>query len=905
MSSENNQNKTEENSNKISNTILLTIDSIIKLKEFLNQDEIKNDYLDIDILFRHYINSKSSEDIENILLLFIPHLDINYQNQYYENSTILMYLVNEGLINLTQKLLDNFSDDIDLTILDNKKENIFFKIINCSNEQGKLNLFKNTFELLEDDKKKDIISNRNNQGQSLLELALFIGNSDITNLLINEGEKLDYKNNISNENSLHFAIKGKNPYCLKIILQNMTNDLINQCLNEKNKNGETPIQLATKMNLTPMIRLLTEAGKNKIKEEKNENNNLEIHQVTDLLCDLNSNNYTEIIKLIKDNFYLNDWNLIFIEKLSDEQEGNKINFDVLKKIVDFFDEDVKYNKDKEIYFLNYMTEAYNLSDFPEMLSIFKNYLDNKTQSDYIFFVNSILMLIDKSLMYQLNNFSQSLIQTLINFLNNYTKEDKNKKYENAFIKYLNYKEILNPSENIKEITSLYQCYLNINQNNYDKAQEYLSEFKSFYSKNKQNIKIPIYHTLNTFYHILKIRIDYFNNIQFKFFQHLTNLSSNKEINSIIFYYNSMGIHQLKQKRYSYAEYCFKFCENLIRKNESLTYCYLNNVLYNIALCYFYTKKYEKSYKILSSLKGLDLMSTNPYFFYRLGLCCLERELKEKKKNSNEENLNDIVQESLFSSENENINFKKRFILVNRTPSSFIGYDNVNEKLTEAIFAFKQALLIIKGNTFYNKEIYNTFNNCKEIEINDLKFENNDLNDNKSFQYIQIFPSIYLNLIFCLIRNENYLEAIQYCLEFRKYDSNNNYKYAIDNFLIEAYIRINEYVKALEILQKQNFSYNNIDSKGSFYTSSNQLVYNEVNYRLALCINLIKIQLLNNNFQDVEKNINSMISLLNYPSDSELPPYAINIILYYLLVTNKNELAIETLKHRRMPKFINK
>ena len=299
------------------------------------------------------------------------------------------------------------------------------------------------------------------------------------------------------------------------------------------------------------------------------------------------------------------------------------------------------------------------------------------------------------------------------------------------------------------------------------------------------------------------------------------------------------------------------------------------------------------------------MSTNPYFFYRLGLCCLERELKEKKKNSNEENLNDIVQESLFSSENENINFKKRFILVNRTPSSFIGYDNVNEKLTEAIFAFKQALLIIKGNTFYNKEIYNTFNNCKEIEINDLKFENNDLNDNKSFQYIQIFPSIYLNLIFCLIRNENYLEAIQYCLEFRKYDSNNNYKYAIDNFLIEAYIRINEYVKALEILQKQNFSYNNIDSKGSFYTSSNQLVYNEVNYRLALCINLIKIQLLNNNFQDVEKNINSMISLLNYPSDSELPPYAINIILYYLLVTNKNELAIETLKHRRMPKFINK
>ena len=902
MSSENNEN--EENSNKNSNTILLSIDSIVKLEEFLNQEEIKNDYLDIDILFRHYINSKSTEDYQKIFSLFIPHLDINYQNKYYENTTILMFLVFEGLLNLVQKLLENFSDDVDLTILDDKKENLFFKIINCSNEQGKLNLFKNTFELLEDDKKKEIISNRNIQGQSLLELTLFIGNSDITNLLINEGEKLDYKNNITNENSLHFAIKGKNPYCLRLILRSMSNDLINICLNEKNKNGETPIQLATKMNLSPMIKLLTEAGKNKIKEDKNDNNNLEIHQVTDLLCDLNSNNCNDIIQLIKNNFYLNDWNSIFIEKLSDEQEGNKLNFDILKKIVDFFDEDVKYNKDKEIYFLNYMTEAYSLSDFPEMLSIFKNYLDNKTQSDYIFFVNSILMLIDKGLLYQLNNFSQSLIQSLINFLNNFSNNEKSKKYENSFIKYLNNKEILTPSENIKEITSLYQCYLNINQNNYDKAQEYLSEFKLSFSKNKQNTKIPIYNTLNTFYHILKVRIDYFNNIQFKFFQHLTNLSSNKELNSIIFYYNSMGIHQLKQKRYSYAEYCFKCCENLIRKNESVTYFYLNNVLYNIALCYFYSKKYEKCYKILSSLKGLDLMSTNPYFFYRLGLCCLERELQDKKISSNEDNLNDVVHETLFSSENENQGFKKRFILVNRTPSSFSEYENINEKLIEAIYSFKQALLIIKGNTFYNKEIYNTFINCKEIEIN-LNKNNNDFNDNKYFQYSQIFPSIYLNLIFCLIRIENYSEAIETCFEFRKYDTNNNYKYAIDNFLIEAYIRINEYVKALEILSKQNFSYDNIDSKGSFFTSSNQLVYNEVNYRLALCINLIKIQLLNNNFQEVEKNINSMISLLNYPSDSELPPYAINIILYYLLVTNKNELAIETLKHRRIPKFINK
>ena len=94
-------------------------------------------------------------------------------------------------------------------------------------------------------------------------------------------------------------------------------------------------------------------------------------------------------------------------------------------------------------------------------------------------------------------------------------------------------------------------------------------------------------------------------------------------------------------------------------------------------------------------------------------------------------------------------------------------------------------------------------------------------------------------------------------------------------------------------------------KGNFFTSGNNLIYSEVSFKLSLCINIIKIQLLNNNFQEAEKNINSMISLLNYPSELELPSFVLNIILYYLLITNKNDLAIETLKHRKIPKFIYK
>ena len=49
----------------------------------------------------------------------------------------------------------------------------------------------------------------------------------------------------------------------------------------------------------------------------------------------------------------------------------------------------------------------------------------------------------------------------------------------------------------------------------------------------------------------------------------------------------------------------------------------------------------------------------------------------------------------------------------------------------------------------------------------------------------------------------------------------------------------------------------------------------------------------------------MLSLLNYPSKKDLAPYVINIILYYLLRTNKNDIAVQILKFRNVPKSFNK
>ena len=119
-------------------------------------------------------------------------------------------------------------------------------------------------------------------------------------------------------------------------------------------------------------------------------------------------------------------------------------------------------------------------------------------------------------------------------------------------------------------------------------------------------------------------------------------------------------------------------------------------------------------KDFNSLKNLEVI-INPFLYYRLGLCCSEKDLIERKQMTKSENVNNLVNQNIFKSEgNEPI--KKRFILVYHNPSNlnnnntYLDRDNINE----AIFNFKQCLLIIKGNTLFNKEIYDAFHDYKEL-----------------------------------------------------------------------------------------------------------------------------------------------------------------------------------------------
>ena len=970
--------------------ILKKVDTIEKLEGFLKKKKKSSkDHSNYDILFRYFINKDTPEDqLDHLLEIFLPKLDTNFQSQANGNTTPMMHLLGEGLNSLCEQLIQKNGEKLDLTLKDNEQENIFFKIINSSNDNRKVNLFKMALTLLkeesEEEEKKETLDVINSSGKSLIESALNIGNSDISSMLLMEGIDPKIKNNVTGDNLLHFAIRGKNPFCLKMILNTVDQDIIYEFIKETNKDNETPIQLANKLNISTIVKQLNDfisgEKKSKISGENNED------EIYDLLSQLTEDNTDKIINSIKKNYYVNDWNNLFLEIIKKNQSNQKYDIELNQKINEYFNftkelneidekmniinnnniEDEKEEEEEKkseikypiclnmkenkksikyepnnIHFLNYIVGTEHSGNFQNMLNVFKTYIENykeenKSVNNYIFYVNTIIILIEKSLKQNLIDFANILIINLNQFLQNNNIDTQSFDFKNSnsnqFLKYLSVNEVINPTTDLKGLTTLYQCNLNIIKGNFEKAQENLGEFKSIFyggEKEKKNKNSePIHKTMEYLYHFLKVKVDYFSNNQFKLNKHLSAMDKYKaNKDSTLFYYNFLGIINMKQGHYSYAEYCFKYCRNIIIQNSMLYLKYLDGVEYNLALCYFFTKDYDKSIEILKKIKNVESMKNNPYLYYRLALCYIEKEFLKQKNNFKLNNENDIVCKTIFNDYNDEPAFKKRFLLVNQSPSPSIinpptelteeeikkeNSNNSIDKLdfTEAIKSLKECILIIKGYSSYNTQIYDTLKPLMNNELIDLKplfnndqnAENNFLDDSNS-QYNDIYELAYLNLIFCLIRNENFAESIEIIEEFRENNPNlNKHKFVLDNYSIEAYLKLGEFDKALNILSKENFSYENIDAKGAFFSNSNHQVYNEVTYRLALYINLIKISILNNNAQDAEKYINSILSLLNYPTEQELPPYVINIIIFYFLSIGKNEQAVQVIKYRKIPKF---
>jgi len=333
--------------------ILKKVDTIEKLEGFLKKKKKSTkDHSNYDILFRYFITKDTPENqLDHLLEIFLPKLDPNFQSQNNGNTTPMMYLVGEGLNSLCEQLIQKNGEKLDLTLKDNEQENIFFKIINSSNDNRKVDLFKQALTLLkeesEEEEKKETLDVINSSGKSLIECALNIGNSDISNMLLMEGIDPKIKNNVTGDNLLHFAIKGKNPFCFKMILNTVDQETIHEFIKETNKDNDTPIQLANKLKIIPIIKQLNDfiSGEKKSKTS-GENNEDEIYE---LLTQLTEDTTDKILNTIKKNYYVSDWNKLFLEIIKKTQSNQKYDVELNEKINNYFNFNEELNNiDKNI-----------------------------------------------------------------------------------------------------------------------------------------------------------------------------------------------------------------------------------------------------------------------------------------------------------------------------------------------------------------------------------------------------------------------------------------------------------------------------------------------------------------------------------------------------------------------------
>ena len=91
----------------------------------------------IDEAFRlciHYFNKNQNDSFINCIRLFLKKTpDINYGNARFDNTTILMYSIDESKEAATDLIISCFKDELDINLSDIKGENTIFHLINNFN----------------------------------------------------------------------------------------------------------------------------------------------------------------------------------------------------------------------------------------------------------------------------------------------------------------------------------------------------------------------------------------------------------------------------------------------------------------------------------------------------------------------------------------------------------------------------------------------------------------------------------------------------------------------------------------------------------------------------------------------------------------------------------------------------
>ena len=799
---------------------------------------------DIDEAFRlciHFYNKNQNETFINCLKLFLKNTtDINYRNAKFEDTTILMYSIDESKEAATDLIISCFKDELDINLPDIKGDNTIFHLINNDNFSQKTkidfitDLGLKDFNLFSINKKKktikDILIAKENlklfdEIENIINEVKFNQNklTDLYNKdkfyevyeLLGEYEKNKNNKEIVNKHSFNFNKKFME---LKIILKT---------LDANNKGKPDPKKNTIKMLLEDkgiddltleLMRILKKVsfdggGEGNCNEfENNKNDNSNKSNISYSLCLI-------INKMIM--FYQLDYYIDFV------QLNNKINSFSIKGM--FF-------------------------------HLYKNFIN-------------IDMMIQRGLYLEAND----ELNNLKEIINNYELKKKNNKNSKKKDMLIIPKDLIFDNNNLQNLLKLYQIFINsfLKKQSELNVELEIDELKSIkIEENKQENEQTDNNTIKNFQKYLFLRLNYLesgqNKISYKMndpygILDIKGINTENELNKI-YYYQYLGIISLKNQKYSISTYFFLKCFQLIAKKSKIQLIKRNHfypvILYNLSLAYFYSKKYKETIKCLYMLLNYSYNKSKffvnyKYIYYRLGLSNLEILMQE----------NNTIN-ALYDSYMNN-----KFIL--KTPKLSSFYEKI-----DIIEYFKKTFILIK-------------NNPKD----------------------PLYFSTLINLVFCLIIKENYLEAIFY-LKMNKLTDINQINIT-RTYLFQCYIYINKINLAKKISEEMildsRWLKGGSKSDLKFYEKLNSRLIETKGIKISVLVNMIKLCIETKKINELQKYLMSILDSISLDIsfceqgkinvNEEIPTYIINVFVYYYLMINRKDLALDILKKRKIKEII--
>ena len=568
-----------------------------------------------------------------------------------------------------------------------------------------------------------------------------------------------------------------------------------------------------------------------------------------------------------------EWNILLI-KIQYQQLLNYINnnknklniISYLKEFSRFFEnnlklykqiklnEDISYSIDIIIY--NKIIYHYKLCDYSSLFSIINYYFHNIYQENnndnnyykYITFVNISFILIEYFIFDNDEKISGKILEQLDGYLIYNFRNRQNYNENNIIIKYLNNNEIYNPFNptwddaycylyllkslyHIKYNKSIFENNLvddNDNENEMNNVKKYLKEFKNSYNNCNYKEELINFNRLNGLYTIIKSYYYYLsNNINKSLYKISLIKKSLYEFSNEhkIFYLNSLGIINLKLKKYEISEYyltqginLFKLINNKNNPNDDILFYrmeYLIKMKYNLCLTLFYNKKYYDAYLIFEEIKNFEIIKNNTYFWYRYGLTALNlylillKKVNKNKKKEQEDKYkkyikkisNKFINNNDYIENNSNDSKKDKDDLYMEFEKEYGNKDNNNNNFINNNSTYNKLLFLdlgINKNELYKK--MKKKENGENINNDYIKYEliHNSVNQSSNIiKYLLLSIKCFKKVIllfqrpqFVIKRNKKMLDDIKSILNFYRKNEKPEIKNAINKISSNEYTSIN-------------------------------------------------------------------------------------------------------------------